>query len=101
MRRKIEARLDDHVAPATPVHGMAEIVSHHLGELQSLAHRLTDRINRLMSDVVANESATDGDVYRAVGRFEAFVDNSPCYIGDWSAVEHRNPTNRLSGRPWR
>lgn len=73
--RKIEAQLDHPVLPASPVYGMPEIVSRHLDELQALAHRLTDRINSLMSDVVANESATDGDVYRAVGRLEAFVDD--------------------------
>lgn len=73
--RKIETQLGHHVLPATAMYGMAEIVSSHLDELQVLAHRLADRINSLMSDVVANESATDGDVYRAVGRFEAFVDD--------------------------
>jgi hypothetical protein len=54
---------------------MAEIVSRHLDELQAIVRKLADRINSLMSDVVANESATDGDVYRAVGRFEASVDD--------------------------
>lgn len=73
--RKIETQLGHHVLPATAAYGMAEIVSGHLDELQVLAHRLADRINSLMSDVVGNEGATDGDVYRAVGRFEAFVDD--------------------------
>ena len=73
--RKIETQLGLHVLPATAVYGMTEIVSGHLDELQALAHRLSDRINSLMSDVVENESATDGDVYRAVGRFEAFVED--------------------------
>lgn len=73
--RKIETQLSHHVRPATSVHGMAEIVSGHLNELQAILHRLTDHIDSMMSDVVANERATDGDVYRAVGRFEAFVDD--------------------------
>lgn len=73
--RRIGTQIEHHVLPATAVHGMAEIVSRHLDALQARAHRLNDRINSLMSDVVANESATDGDVHRAVGRFEALVDD--------------------------
>lgn len=73
--RKIATRLDDPVTPSILVYGMTEIVSHHLDELQSLAHRLNDRVNGLMSDVVENENAADSDVYRAVGRFEAFADD--------------------------
>lgn len=71
--RKIATRLDDPVTPSIPVYGMTEIVSHHLDELQSFAHRLNDWVNGLMSDVVENENAADSDVYRAVGRFEAFA----------------------------
>ncbi|MDR2452698.1 MAG: hypothetical protein LBE85_13275 [Candidatus Accumulibacter sp.] len=72
--RKIETRLDEHVVPVTPAYGLDEVVSCHLNELHTLGYRLTDRINDLMSDVVANEHSTDGDVYRAVGRFEVFVE---------------------------
>lgn len=73
--QKIGAQIDQPAFPVTPVYGIAGIVSNHLDELQSVAHRLTDRINCLMSDVVANEFAADSDVYRAVGRFEASVDD--------------------------
>lgn len=74
--RKLEAQLDRPAVPATiPVYGMAGIVSRHLDELQTLVHGLADRTNALMSDVVSNESATDGDIHRVVGRFEAVVDD--------------------------
>jgi hypothetical protein len=54
---------------------MVDVVSHHLGVLQNTILRLTDRINSLMTDVVSNDDVSDPEVYRAVGGFEAFLDD--------------------------
>lgn len=75
LERKISGRLDMPVAPVADVPGMNEIVSNHLAALQEIIHRLPDRIAGLMDDVVDNEGASDAEVYRAVGRIEASVDD--------------------------
>lgn len=73
--RKISAELDMPVAPVADVYGINEIVSNHLEALQDIVQRVPDRLAGLMADVVENEEASDAEVYRAVGRFEASVDD--------------------------
>ena len=80
---KVRAQLDMPVQQASAVTGMGNVVSQHFDSLQNTIPRLEDRINRLMTDVVSNEEATDGEVYRAVGRFEAFLDD---LLADHQAV---------------
>lgn len=79
----VQAQLDRHVQPITAVADMGELISQHFASLQNNIPRLTDRINRLIGDVVSNEDAGDADVYRAVGRFEAFLDD---LLADYHAV---------------
>lgn len=73
--RKISGQLDMPVAPVADVHRMIEIASNHLAALQDIVDRLPDRLAGLMADVVENEGAGDAEVYRAVGRLEASVDD--------------------------
>ena len=73
--RKIAARLDHRDVPSVPVHGMLDVVARHLNGFRMSVPRLADRVHGLMSNVVSNEQATDGDVFRAVGRVEATVDD--------------------------
>jgi hypothetical protein len=72
--RKIQDRLDEPVDAATPVLDLTGVISFHMKKLEGLIQNLGDEVNHPMSDVVDNEHATDRDVYRAVGRFEASVD---------------------------
>ncbi len=72
---KVNEQLDQHVSQTDVVIGMGEVVLQHLRSLQVDIPRLADRINRLMGDVVTNEDASNAEVYRAVGRFEAFLDD--------------------------
>ena len=62
------------LSATTPVGAMIDVVSVSLNSLQGIVHRLNGQVNGLMSDVVAREDASDADVYRAVGRFDAFLD---------------------------
>ena len=73
--QKISDRIDIPVTPVADVYAMIEIVSNHLTALQDVAHRLPDRIAGLMADVVDNTGASDAEVYRAAGRFEASIDD--------------------------
>lgn len=72
---KISGRIDMPVSPVADVHGIDEIVSSHLATLQDIVHRLPGRLAGLMADVVDNEDASDAEICRAVGRFEASVDD--------------------------
>jgi hypothetical protein len=72
---KTRAEIDKPIRPIALVVEMSDILSHHFDSLQTLIHRLEERINRFMSDVVSNEAASDADVYRSVGRFEALLDD--------------------------
>lgn len=72
---KVNSQIDMPAHQTSAVLGIADIVSHHLDELQSIVHRLTNRINSLMTDVVSNGEASDAEVYRAAGRFEVFLDD--------------------------
>lgn len=69
--QKLDAELDITPWSNTPVIDIAATVRHELAQLETALHRLTDRINDLMGEVVSNEAASDSEVYRAVGRFEA------------------------------
>lgn len=69
--QKLEAELDASTWSNTPVLDMVATVQYNLSQLEAAVHRLTERINDLMGEVVANEAASDSEVYRAVGRFEA------------------------------
>ena len=69
--RKLVSEIDARSWPSTQVLDMVATVQHNLGQLESAVHRLTERINNLMCEVVTNDAASDSDVYRAVGRFEA------------------------------
>ena len=75
LERKISGQLGMPVLPVTEVYGVNEIVSNHLAALQDIINRLPERLDALMTDVVDNEEASDAEVYRAVGRFEASVDD--------------------------
>lgn len=80
---KVQEEIDLHVPQTEVVVGMGEVVLHHFQLLQDSVPRLADRINRLMDDVVTNEAAGDAEVYRAVGRFEAFLDD---LLADYRSV---------------
>lgn len=72
-------KLDDQLAQssvtAIPVHGMIDVISAHLDYLQVAMRPLGSRVESLMADVVSNEGVSDAEVYRAVGRFEAPLDD--------------------------
>lgn len=80
---KVREEIDLCVPQTEVVVGMGEVVLHHFQSLQDSIPRLADRINRLMDDVVTNEAAGDAEVYRAVGRFEAFLDD---LLADYRSV---------------
>lgn len=69
--QKLEAEIEQSAWSSTPVMDIVATVRHELAQLETAVHRLTERINDLMDEVVSNEAASDSDVYRAVGRFEA------------------------------
>lgn len=70
---KLRTEIAQPISATAPVGSMIEVISAGLNSLQSIVHRLNGQVNALMSDVVAKEDASDADVYRAVGRFEAFL----------------------------
>lgn len=72
--RKLDATLAERSLPTVPVGSMTDVIKEGLAALGRSMPRLSDQVNGLMSDVAANESATDLDVYRAVGRFEGVLD---------------------------
>ena len=65
--------IESKVTPTIPVPDMVATIVRTLAMLDAQIHLLTVRTNDLMRDVIANETASDSDVYRAVGRFEASV----------------------------
>jgi len=72
---KVNAQLDMPIRHSLMVPDMADVVSHHLRKVGHAIQGLSDRVNGLMRDVVSNEDASDAEVCRAVGRFEAFLDD--------------------------
>ena len=57
------------------VYSMLETASHHLRVIGEGVHRLSTGIDTLMTEVIAFEAASDVLVYRAVGRFDACLDD--------------------------
>lgn len=80
---KLKGQIDQPVPHTEAVVEMREIVLSHMRSLQDMIPRLADRINHLMRDVVTNDDAGDADTYRAVGRFEAFLDD---LLADYRSV---------------
>ena len=74
LEQNLRSSLDASVATTAPVGSMIEIAKAHFDQLQSVVHRLSDRVNGLMSDVISKGDASDSDVCRAVGRFESVLD---------------------------
>ena len=74
LERNLRSSLDASVATTAPVGSMIEIAKEHFDKLQSVVHRLSDRVDGLMSDIISKDDASDSDVYRAVGRFESVLD---------------------------
>ncbi len=72
--RKLDAAVAEHSLQTVPVGSMVDVIKEGLAALGRSMPRLSDQVNGLMTDVAANESATDRDVYRAVGRFEGVLD---------------------------
>jgi hypothetical protein len=77
--KNLTEQLEQPHAATIPVHAMLNVISRHMDYLQAAVSPLANRIDDLMRDVVSNEQVTDAQVYRAVGRFEApledFVDH--------------------------
>lgn len=72
---KVERGINAPVYPVTPVSDMLDVIPKGLEPLRMAVFRLEARIQALMTDVVARESASDADVYRAVGGLEANLDD--------------------------
>lgn len=72
---KLRTGIAQKVSATVPVGSMIDVISMSLNSLQGSVHRLNGQVNALMSDVVEKDDASDADVYRAVGRFEAFLDD--------------------------
>lgn len=70
----LRATLDQRISPTAPVTSMVDVARQHLDMLSSMMQQLTHQCDALMAEVVSNESATDGDVYRAAGRLEGVLD---------------------------
>jgi hypothetical protein len=69
------AQLAGPVEPAIPAGGMIEIAAQHLSALRIIGARVVHRVNDLMPAVVANEQASDAEIFRAAGRLEAAIDD--------------------------
>lgn len=74
LARKIALQLDAVVMPELATDGMNEFVARQLQTLTVCVQRIAERAEALMPEVIANDDANAGDVYRAAGRFEAQLD---------------------------
>jgi len=72
--RRIAQQLDSPHAPACAVDDMLDLVLRHLEALPACLRQVADSVEALMPEVIDNDEATTGDVYRAAGRFEFPVD---------------------------
>ena len=80
---KLDAALSEQSHPTVPVGSIVDVIKEGLAALGGSIPRLSVQVNGLMTDVAANESASDRDVYRAVGRFEGVLDE---IISDYRRV---------------
>ncbi|MDP2827750.1 MAG: hypothetical protein Q8O37_04000 [Sulfuricellaceae bacterium] len=71
---RLEQGIDAPATPACPVLCMRETISAHFDSIQRTIQRLEHRIDMLMVDVVANEAATDTEIYRAASLLEGVID---------------------------
>lgn len=71
----LKAALDSRLSPSAPVTSMIEVAQQHFDILQANMQKLTNRVNALMTEIVNNETAIDGDVYRVVGRLEGVLED--------------------------
>lgn len=73
--QRLRRDIDKPVRPVATVVSMTPVISNHTDALQNTIVRLEDWVGLVMSEVVSNETASDGQVFRAVGRFEAVLDD--------------------------
>lgn len=102
--RKLDAVVTEQSLPIVPVGSMVDVIKEGLAALGRSMPRLSDQVNGLMTDVAANGSATDRDVYRAVGRFEGVLDeiiNDYRKIGRQSAFGSDEEARVLLARIYR
>jgi hypothetical protein len=71
---RLQRRIDEKPAPDTPHVDETTCLQTGLSRLASNAADLGRKFDQLTNDVLANEEAMDGDVYRAAGRIEAYLD---------------------------
>lgn len=73
--QRLERAMRQPVRADHAVYGMLETVSHHLRVNAEGVRRLSAGIDTLMAEVISLEAASDVLVYRAVGRFDACMDD--------------------------
>lgn len=81
--QKLTTQIDMPVSRDSITANMTDLILRHMDALQVAANRLEKRIDDLMSEVVANETASDIDVYRTARRFEAVLDD---LLADYQAI---------------
>jgi hypothetical protein len=84
---KLDAALAEQALPTVRFGSIVDVIRGGLDAIGRSMPRLSDQVNRLMTDVAANENASDRDVYRAVGRFEGVLDE---IISDYQAVSRQS-----------
>jgi hypothetical protein len=80
---KLDAALSEKSQPTVPVGSIVDVIKEGLAALGGAMPRLSVQVNGLMTDVAANESASDQEVFRAVGRFDGVLDE---IISDYRKV---------------
>lgn len=67
-------RLDEPALPDIPMGDSTVWLNVSLSQLKFYIEGMTFQVDQLMREVLSNEQAIDADIYRAAGRFEAYLD---------------------------
>jgi hypothetical protein len=71
---RLDRTMRQPISPHRAVDNILDLVQHHLRAIGEHVDRLSQGVDSLMTKVINCESASDTNVYRAVGRFEAHLD---------------------------
>jgi len=71
---RLERTMRQPLSPHQAVDNILDLVQYHLRAIGEHIDQLSKGVDSLMTKVISCESASDTDVYRAVGRFEAHLD---------------------------